>query len=229
MRASSTPSVPTIVASFLLFASCGGKGGVDGGSVVADGAPSSMPDGNTTSTGGNSGTLDASSAMPPDTPPVAAGAKDGGAMDWISSDRAYLPAQSPDGSIPDCVWSLLRQCCAPPGDFCVEALWDGGAVDESLCWPTGERETYDNHTFILKAYSADGTVCFTRKPKVPADGTYVFYDTTGEAVATYRNLSDGIDQVEVSCDGATYRATGPLECSTVLGLRGGCHIGFCPR
>ena len=187
-----------------------------------------MPDGNTTNTAGNSGSVDALSAMLPDTPPVGTGAEDGGARDRFSSDRAYLPAQSPDGSIPDCVWSLLRQCCGAPGDGCMQNLWDGGAGD-SLCWPTGERQTYDAHTFILKVYSADGTVCLTRKPKLPADGTYVFYDTTGEAVATYRDLNDGSERGEISCGGATYLSPGPLECSTVLGMRGRCYRGFCPQ
>jgi hypothetical protein len=106
-------------------------------------------------------------------------------------------------------------------------LWDGGVVDQSLCWPTGERETWSDHTFTLIAYGADGTLCFTQKPK-GATGTYAFYDSSGQEVATFRYIN-GSDQVEVSCEGLTYQSPSPLECSTVLGRRGGCNLGFCPR
>ena len=97
-----------------------------------------------------------------------------------------------------------------------------------MCWPTGERETYDDTTHTMQAFASDGTLCFTQKPTLTS-ATYAFYDSSGNEILTYRLLDNGTGQVEVSCDGATYLSTPPFECSTVLGLRGKCASGFCPR
>jgi hypothetical protein len=153
--------------------------------------------------------MDGSSVDIPDVPLLVSGGADGGARDWSGSDRAYLPAHSPDGSIPDCIWALLRACCGAPGDRCVETISDGG-IYQSLCWPAGERETFDNNKHSIKAYSSDGTLCFREEVK-PGTNGYAFYNGAGQEVATYVFPNDGTGQIEVSCDGATFRSTLPLE------------------
>jgi hypothetical protein len=189
------------------------------------------PDGKTTAIGsdsgaGGSGALDGAPINSPDAPPMGTGGADGGGRDGTAGDRAYLPAHSPDGSIPDCIWALLQQCCGPLGDRCVEADSADG-IYQSICWPTGERQTVDNNTYTVIGYASDGTVCFTDKPKAGTNAN-AFYNGAGEEVATYTSLNDGTWQINVACDGAIYRSALPLSCETVLGWRGNCLPGFCP-
>jgi hypothetical protein len=223
--------LPGLVAS----TACGSKAGaaVDGGITGPDTEPNAITDGRVIGTGSDGGArdsapMDASSTISPDAPFSGERGADGGGRDGSGIDRVYLPLHSPDGSIPDCIWTLLRQCCGAPGDRCTEEWWDGG-VDETQCWPTGERETFSDTTGTLLAYSSDGTLCFTSMPKPGGSNSFAFYNGAGQEVATYSYLNDGSGQVQISCDGATYRATPPLECSTVLGQRGRCLLGNCPR
>jgi len=221
-----------LLAGLVASTGCGGKSvaAVDGGAAGWDGpSPGNVPDGKMTAMGSD-GSGDASGAIDRpfvdslDAPLTGAGGTDGGARDWVGADRAYLPAHSPDGSIPDCIWTLLRQCCGAPGDRCVEMIADGG-VSASMCWPTGERETEDIYGFSV--YGSDGTLCFTVKPK-PGTNANAFYNGAGQEVASYTPLNDGTLQIDVSCDGSTYRSVLPLDCSTVLGQRGKCMPGYCP-
>ena len=223
-----------LLAGLVVSTGCGGKSvaAVDGGAGGWDGpSPGNVPDGKMTGMGSDgsgdaSGAIDGPFVDSLDAPLTGAGGADGGARDWVGADRAYLPAHSPDGSIPDCIWTLLRQCCGAPGDRCVETISDGG-IYEAICWPTGERQSVDNNTYTVIGYASDGTVCFTDKPK-PGTNANAFYDGAGQEVATYTSLNDGTLQINVTCDGATYRSTLPLGCSTVLGQRGKCLPGYCP-
>ena len=209
--------------------STGGKatGGAAGNTTDgAGGGISSQTDGGINS--GDSAMRDATSDIAADAPSSGVDATDASARDAAGSDRGYLPSQSPDGSIPDCMWALFRQCCAAPGESCVETLWDGGGVDDTQCWPTGERETYNDTTHTRQAYTSDGALCFTIAPSGEY-ATYGVYDGLGQEVATYLVLNDGSGQVQISCDGTTYLSTPPFSCSTILGMRGKCVTGPCPR
>jgi hypothetical protein len=221
---------PALLAGLLGSTACGGKvgTGADGGVVGSDAPSGDSSDGRTMgldsdSGAGGTGTMDGASISTPDAPFVGTGGADGGGRDWVGGDRAYLPAHSPDGSIPDCIWALLRQCCGAPGDRCAETISDGGLY-QALCWPTGQRETFDNEKHITSGYNSDGTLCFREEVKPGLNG-YALYDGAGQEIATYVYAYDGTGQFEVSCDGATFRSTLPLECSRVLGE---CYVGYCP-
>lgn len=204
----------------LVSTACGSKAGsgVDSGSGGWDAPLGDLLDGKTMGTGGDSGAGESGTVA--DAPAVSSGGADGGGRDWVGGDRAYLPAHSPDGRIPDCIWTLLRQCCGAPGDRCVAMVGDGGTL--AMCWPTGERETAD--MYIFSAYGSDGTLCFSVQPKPSING-YAFHNGVGQEVATYTVLGDGTWNIDVFCDGAMFRSSLPLDCTTVLGE---CYVGYCP-
>lgn len=215
-----------LMAGLLALTGCGGTAGgsVDSGTAGLDAPPGNLPDGKTTGMGGDGGAMDGPSVDSPDVPLPDAGGADAGGRDWVGGDRAYLPARSPDGSVPECIWTLLRQCCGAPGDRCIGMTGDGGD-SHATCWPTGERQISDSDS--LSVYSSDGTLCFTDQPKPSING-HAFYDGAGREIASYTFVGDGTWNISVSCDGATFRASFPLNCATALGVGGKCFAGYCP-
>ena len=226
MLRSSKPVHSAVLAGFVVLAGCGSKGGarVDG-AEVGDSSVGRLPDVETLDGAATGGPADALLASSPDVPATGMDGRDGSTREAFSGDRGYLPVDPPDGGIPGCIWTLLRQCCGSPTDLCISEIINGG-VSGYVCWPTGELNVVDSTGGIV-GYASDGTVCYTQK-LTHINGTdlgMAFYDSTGTEVATYRYIQ-GSQQVEVACDGATFLTTPYLNCLTAIG---NCKRGICPR
>jgi len=207
----------------LVLAGCGGKGGahVDG-AEVGDGSVGRLPDVETLDGAATGGPADALLASSPDASATGMDERDGSTRETFSGDRGYLPVDPPDGGMPGCIWTLLRQCCGSPTDLCISQVLNLG-TSGYVCWSTGELNVANGSTIV--GYASDGSVCYTQKP-THINGTdpgMAFYDSTGAEVATYRYIQ-GSQQVEVACDGATFLATPPFTCVTALG---NCKAGIC--